>query len=567
MFRKIKERFEKSRFGDVWDECLWVGRYIVRYKGSVSVHILLGVIGIIMTLASSVASKFLIDAVISYDSGIIGAAAAAMIGMRIGNIVMKSISARVGAVIDIRIQNEIQHEIYESILHAEWQSIEKFRSGDLLDRISGDCRTVSGAVTGFVPSLISSGVQFFGAFLIMLYYDPIMAVIALIGVPVTGICSAFLIRKMRRNSREMKESYSEVVSFQQESFQNMTAIKSFGAAESFGTKMFSVQKAYKDKFLEYSKFSVLTSALMSFLNLAAYIGCFGWGVYRLWMGQISYGEMTLFMQLSVMLGAAFSSIIGLVPGGISVTTSARRVMSVTELPEEKNETEEGFDEEESYTVLLKGIGFGYDEGAKVLEKVDFTAKPGEIVSVTGPSGKGKTTLLRIMLGLVNPKEGSAEIIGSSGKGYSVSAATRKIFGYVPQENRIFAGTVAENLRVTNPEATEEEMYAALRAACAFDFVSEYPDGLEHRVGGRDKRLSEGQAQRLAVARAILKKAPILLLDEATSALDMETEARMLKNLMESNMVKTCVFVTHRSAGKDICSRNYRIENKTLREEE
>ena len=566
MYRWIKEKIENGRFRELWNECLWVWQYICRYKGSVLIHVLLGVVGILMTLGSSVASKFLIDAVISYDSGIIGTAAALMLGMRLGNIAMKSFATRIGAVLNIRIQNEIQAEIYQRILKTDWQSLENFRNGDLLNRISSDSNTSSGGVTGFVPSLISNAVQLAGAFLIILYYDPIMALIALIGTPVTVLASTVLVHKMRRHNREMKDMYSDVMSFQQDSFQNITTIKAFGVMDWFGKQMTQIQQEYKEKYLDYSKFSVWTSALMNLLSLMAYIGCFGWGVYRLWMGRISYGEMTMFLQLSGMLGAAFSSIIGLVPSGISITTSAGRVMAVVELPEEETQLQSGFEQEEDYTLSLDAVNFHYEGGAPVLKQVNMEAKPGELVSLTGPSGEGKTTLLRIMLGLIYPSEGAASLIGSSGRKYPLCAATRKVFGYVPQGNQIFSGTIAENLRISRADATEEEMISALKAACAYDFVMALPDGLNHVVGGRDKRLSEGQAQRLAVARALLKKAPILLLDEATSALDMETEAKLLKNLMDSGMVKTCILVTHRPAGKDLCSRRYHIREGVVQEE-
>ena len=566
MYRWIKEKIENGRFRELWNECLWVWQYICRYKASVLIHVLLGVVGILMTLGSSVASKFLIDAVISYDSGIIGTAAALMLGMRLGNIAMKSFATRIGAVLNIRIQNEIQAEIYQRILKTDWQSLENFRNGDLLNRISSDSNTISGGVTGFVPSLISNAVQLAGAFLIILYYDPIMALIALIGTPVTVLASTVLVHKMRRHNREMKDMYSDVMSFQQDSFQNITTIKAFGVMDWFGKQMTQIQQEYKEKYLDYSKFSVWTSALMNLLSLMAYIGCFGWGVYRLWMGRISYGEMTMFLQLSGMLGAAFSSIIGLVPSGISITTSAGRVMAVVELPEEETQLQSGFEEEEDFTLSLDAVNFHYEGGAPVLKQVNMEAKPGELVSLTGPSGEGKTTLLRIMLGLIYPSEGAASLIGSSGRKYPLCAATRQVFGYVPQGNQIFSGTIAENLRISRADATEEEMISALKAACAYDFVMALPDGLNHVVGGRDKRLSEGQAQRLAVARALLKKAPILLLDEATSALDMETEAKLLKNLLDSGMVKTCILVTHRPAGKDLCSRRYHIREGVVQEE-
>lgn len=566
VYHWVKEKIENGRFRDLVSECLWVWQYICRYRGVVFAHILLGVLGILMSLGSSVASKILIDAVIGRSSGMIGTAAALMVGMRLGNIVMKSVTTRIGASMNIRVQTEIQGEIYRRILATDWQSLEKFRSGDLLNRISSDASTIAGGVTNFIPSLISCGVQFVGAFLIILVYDPVMAVITLVGVPVTGLSSTFLVRRMRRHNREMKEVYSDVVSFQQESFQNILSIKSFGVTDRFGQQMDEVQQKYRGKYLEYSRFSVWTSALMSLLSLLAYIGCFGWGVYRLWQGAISYGEMTMFLQLSSMLGSAFSSIIGLVPTAISVTTSAGRIMAVVELPEERTEPQEGFEDEESYTLSLAGVDFAYQSGAPVLKQASFEAKPGDLVSLTGPSGEGKTTLLRIILGLVLPSSGQACLVGESGRVYPLSAATRRVFGYVPQGNQIFSGTVAENLRVSSPDATDEELIEVLKVACAYEFVMALPGGLDHVIGGRDKRLSEGQAQRLAVARALLQRAPILLLDEATSALDMELESQLLKNLMESGMVHTCILVTHRPAGKALCSRSYYIRDGVIREE-
>lgn len=566
-FRILEKTTENGRFQTLLRECLWVWRYICRYKGTVLIHILLGTMGIVMALSSSVATKFLIDAVIRRDSGIIGIAAALMLGMRLGNIVMKSLTARIGAVLNIRIQNEIQGEVYLRILKTDWQSLENFRNGDLLNRISSDTSTVSGGVTGFVPALISNLAQLAGAFLIILYFDPVMALIALIGTPLTILASTVLIHKMRRHNREMKEVSSAVMSFQQDSFQNITAIKAFGVMDRFGTQMAQMQQKYRETYLNYSKFSVWTSALMNLLSLLASAGCFGWGVYRLWMGHISYGEMTMFLQLASMLGAAFSAIVGLVPSGISITTSAGRIMAVTELPEEDTAAQPGFDEESAFTLSLDSVDFHYEGGAPVLKQIDMEARPGELISLTGPSGEGKTTLLRIMLGLIHPTEGNACLIGADGTRYPLCAATRQAFGYVPQGNQIFAGTIAENLRVSNPDATDAELLQALKTACAYDFVMALPGGIDHMVGGRDKRLSEGQAQRLAVARALLRKAPILLLDEATSALDMETEAQLLKNLMNSGTVRTCILVTHRAAVRDLCSRRYHIRDGMLREEE
>ena len=477
MFRWLNEKIKNGRFREFSEECLWIWQYIYRYRASVALHIFLGAVGIAMTLASSVAGKFLIDAVISFDSGVLGSAAAVMIGMRLGNIFMKSLFSRIGAGVNINIQNKIQEEIYCRILDTDWQSLEKYSVGDLLERVTGDVNTVSGSITGLVPSFVSSAVQFFGAFLIIFYYDYVMAMIALVGIPLTGIASMLLVKKMRRRNREMKDIYSNLVSFQQDSLQNITSIKSFGITGLFGKNFEKVQAEYRKKYLDYNKFSVWTSALMSLLGFAAYIGCFGWGIYRLWTGAITYGEMTMFMQLSTMLGAAFSSLAGLVPSAISATTSARRIMNVVQLPNEVTEPEEGFANENSFTVSMQKVCFRYNGGEPVLNNIDFTAKPGELVSVSGPSGEGKTTVLRTMLGLVAPSEGFSGLIGESGKKYKASAATRKVFSYVPQENAIFLGTVAQNLRISNSDATDEELIEALKIACAYDFVMAFPEGI------------------------------------------------------------------------------------------
>lgn len=557
LFQEIKQKIDGGK-ADFLREIQWLWQYICRYRFTVLIHILLGVLGILMGLGSSVASKFLIDAVTGYKTGRIGMAAALMIGMQLGNIAMKSMASRVGAVINIRVQNEIQAEVYDRILATNWESLEQFRSGDLLNRLNSDAGTVANGVTGFIPSLISSVVQFLGAFLIILYYDATMALIALLGIPVSVLSSRLLVRRMRDHNREMKAIHSDVMSFQEDSFQNLTSIKAFGITELFSGKMTALQQKYRDTYLTYNRFSVRTSALMSLMGMVVSVACYGWGVYRLWSGAISFGEMTMFLQLASSLGSAFSALIGLVPTAISVSTSAGRIMAVVQLPSESPVVDTAFQQEKAFSIHLDGIQFRYQSGEIVLQDAALTARPGDLVALTGPSGEGKTTILRILLGLVGPQQGSAELIGESGRHYAISAGTRGAFGYVPQGNSIFAGTIADNLRLTKPDATDAELETVLRIACAYEFVRELPGGLFYTVGGRGKGLSEGQAQRIAVARALLRQAPILLLDEATSALDEETERRMLQNLMESGLVRTCILVTHRPGSKRFCSRSYRI---------
>ena len=215
------------------------------------------------------------------------------------------------------------------------------------------------------------------------------------------------------------------------------------------------------------------------------------------------------------------------------------------------------------SVRMEQVSFAYQDGDVVLHPFDFYTEPGDVIAITGPSGEGKTTLLRLLLGLVEPKSGKAWLSGT--KAYPIGAGTRRAFSYVPQGNSIFAGTVAQNLRLFCPEATDEELCRALDAACALEFVEQLPGKLEHPLGAGGRGLSEGQAQRLAIARALLRGAPILLLDEATSALDVATEQQILKNLQSRDWARTCILVTHRPASAEICSRGYEIHDGTVTE--
>lgn len=563
--RKVKQKIADGTFREMWTEAKWMFTYIRRYRAVVFIHILIGILGTVMSLLSSVAMKQLIDVVTGFETGGIWAAAAYMAGLLIGSVLMQGAASRIAAIINIRVQNGIQAEVYDRMLRTDWESVEKFRSGDLLNRLNGDVSSVAGGVTSFLPSFVSGTVQFIGSFIIILCYDPIMALIALIGAPLSVICSRALVRRMREYNKRMKSISSEVMSFHDDSFRNLTSIKAFGVMDVFRDRMLSMQEKYRGAFLDYNRFSVTASIVMSLVGLLISAGCFGWGVYRLWTNAISYGTMTMFLQLTNMLRTAFTAIIGLVPTAISITTSAGRLMAVVELDEEPGARENAIENPGDCTVTLNDVSFAYQDGESVLEHVSFSAGPGEIVGLTGPSGEGKTTMIRLMLGLIHPKEGSAILTDGEGVEHTVSAATRSAFSYVPQGNTIFAGTIADNLRMVCPEATDAELIAALKTACAWDFVEKLPDGIYGSTGELGHGLSEGQAQRIAVARALLRRAPILLLDEATSALDEDTERRMLRNLMESGTVRTCILITHRPNTARICNRRYVLHGTSLSE--
>lgn len=565
---RLKTAAEKIRAGALrgfWREAAWALGYVRRYKLVVAVHILLGVASIGMGLGTSVASKYLIDAVTGRKTNAVGTAAAAMATMLLLGILLRAVSGRVGARLSIRVQNEIQAEVYQKILTTAWEPLEQFRPGDLLSRLTGDVGTVAGGVTGFAPGAIAGAAQFAGALGIMLFFDPVMAAIALVCVPASACLSRLLAGRMRGHSKQMKAISSDIMSFYEDSLSNLTSIKAFGVTGLFGEKMLRLQGEYRAEYLDYNRFSVRTSAGLSLMGAAASAGCFSWGVFRLWSGAITYGSLTMFLQLSSALGSAFSALIGMVSSAISLSTSAGRVMAITQLPDEQTGTLPDEIRPEETSVRMEGLGFAYQNGRPVLRGVAFHAGPNELVALTGPSGGGKTTLLRLLLGLARPQQGSAALC-CGGRQYPLSAATRSAFAYVPQGSSLFAGTIRDNLRMARPDADEARLHAALRAACADDFVRALPGGLDYSVGARGKGLSEGQMQRLAIARAMLRGAPVLLLDEATSALDEATEAQLLHNLMSSGMVHTCVFATHRPGTAKICTRRYRVDGGTVREE-
>lgn len=562
--QKLKSKIREGYFKEMWSETRWMLKYFRRYRAAVIIHILLGVMGTLMSLLSGLAMKKLIDVVTGFDTGGIVLAASLMVGLMLGSVLMQAAASRIAAVINIRVQNGIQAEVYDRMLRTDWESLESFRSGDLINRLNGDVNTVASGVTSLLPSLVSGSVQFLGALVIILFFDSTMALIALIGVPLSVICSRAIVARMREYSSRMKEIGSRVMSFHEDSFRNLVSIKAFGVMDGFRDRMTDMQESYRKALLEYNRFSVIASMVMSVLGLCISVGCFGWGVYRLWTGFISFGTLTMFLQLTNMLRSSFTTLIGLVPSAISVTTSAGRIMAVTELPEEDG-ARENIDVPESCELELRNVDFAYANGETVLEDICFDAKMGDTVALTGASGEGKTTMIRLILGLIKPKSGEA-VLRVNGEEMKLSAATRRAFAYVPQGNTVLAGTVADNLRMVRPDASDAMIEDALKLACAFDFVSKLPKGINSDTGELGRGFSEGQAQRIAIARALLLDAPVLLLDEATSALDEETELKLLNNLKQSGKSRTIIIITHRPQTADFCDRRYRLSGTKLTEE-
>lgn len=568
MIKKIIEKYKSGAFREMWNETKWLYSYASRYKWLIVLYIVIGLFVTGLSLVASLVTKSLINEVMG--GAISGGAVALYVFLGLSGIGISALNKRLSAKISLKVNNEIRRSVFDKFLSTTWEEVAAFHSGDLLNRINGDVSTVADSVIGWIPTVTVRLAQFIGALGIIFYYDAAMALLSLISIPAAALASTVLLRKMRSFGNRIREAGSELMSFFEEALQNIQTVKAFGLSGSLDSRLESLQRIYYDTSLEYNTLAVKSTAGMSVLGLAVSYMCLGWCIYRLFTGAIDVGTMVLFIQLSSTLSSSVSALIGTVPTIISATVSAGRIMEVLKLPREeggdaaaKQLAESG----EVPMVELCGVSFTYKNGGEVFSGVDLTVKPGEFAAFVGPSGGGKTTFLRMLLGLVKPQSGKVIL---SGKEVSaeVSCDTRSIFTYVPQEKAVFSGTVAEMLRLFAPDATDEEIFAALKAACAFDFVMKLPKGIDTPLGEHGRGFSEGQNQRLSIARAILRKAPVLLLDEATSALDLETEHRVLENLAALCKGKTLIVMTHRESVLSLCDSVYHIsEGKIERDGE
>lgn len=559
-FQRIRRFFASGQFRDMLRELRWMGCYVSRYRVGVIVYVLMGVVSVGLSLGGSVASKHLIDAVTGFKTTSIGYAAAWMAGMMLTSILVRALYRRLSARINVRVRNELRAELFETILHTDWESLQEFRRGDLLERVNTDAAAVASASVTLIPTFLMALAQFLGSLAVVLFYDPVMALIVLVSVPVSALFSRLLVRRMRQFQQRMRRIDSDILSYNEDAFSNVQTVKAFDVSDHFVQRLHVLQEESYHTAMTYNRFSILTSMLMSLVGLLVYAGCFGWGVYRLWSGAITYGTMTLFLQMSNTVSGAFSSLIGIVPTVISATTSAGRMMELVTLPTEKAAI--GTGEGRRFALHLDRVGFAYRCGEPVLRDLSLTVRPGECVAIVGSSGEGKTTLVRLLLDLVSPTEGDIRLTDAA-TGEEVAVSVRRVCSYVPQGNTLFAGTLADNLRLVKEDATEEEMIAALRCAGAWEFVQKLPKGLESIVGEHGAGFSEGQAQRLSIARAVLKDAPILLLDEATSALDEETERQVLGSLAQTGDRRATIVITHRPQVLSLCDRVYRMDAARL----
>ena len=554
-------KWRDGTFQELLDDWRWILGFTRQYKWAVACYILLGVLSSSFGLVSAVASKYTIDIITGYQTSKLSLVVLIMVASALVGILLRCLTSRVSTKISLHVNNDIQASIFDKVLDADWLALSKYPSGDVLNRFNSDVNTVAGNAISWLPNVVIGVYTFAATFCVILYYNVVMALIALASAPFLILSSRYFLRRMRRHNEKMKEMGSTLMAYESETFSNLDTIKSFGLMDQYGRGLRSLQARWKKLSLDYNLFTIQTDAALSLLGSLVQFAAFGYCLYLLWTHQIAYGTMTLFLTQSTKLSSTFSNLVSLVPSFLNSAVSARRIRELVQLEKEPHDPDSGLLDplaEQGFQVKLDSLTFAYQPGEPVIQKADFLAKPGEIVALVGPSGEGKTTLIRLILGLVRPGDGRAYLRGADGTEVAMNAETRRQFSYVPQGNTVLAGTIADNLRLVKEDATDQELEEALKLACAWEFVSQLPQGIHSPVGERGRGLSEGQAQRIAIARAIAKDAPVLLLDEATSALDVATERQVLRNIIRSRPNKTCIVTTHRPSVLGLCQRVYRV---------
>ena len=559
-----KQAREGGGVREIFEDWKWIISFGKEYKLRIFISTLIGISGTSLSLVASIANKYLIDIVTQKKTELLWVAALVMLGSTVFSIVTTSLTSRFYCRLTEDIQKDVRAKVYRQILDADWQALNRYSNGDILNRINGDTSTVAANAINWLPNVIVSLYNFIATFFVIWYYSKVMSLIALCSAPILLLMSKWILTRQRAYAKESRSLVSKLFAFETDSFHHMDTVKSLGLNDEFSDRFDGVLEENRSFSLKVNGFQISSGILMKMVNWLVATAAFGYALYLLWTNQITYGTMTLFLQQRTRLTTAFKGVAELIPTFSNSSVAAHRVKELIDLPGERHSEEEISIPEDGLELRMRDVDFAYENGDPVIEQGSLHAGPGEMIALVGASGRGKTTLLRLTLGLVYPQSGLCALYRADGSEVALTADTRKLFSYVPQGNTIMAGSIADNLRLVAPEATDAELIHALELADAWEFVRKLPKGIDSPLGERGKRVSEGQAQRIAIARALLRNAPILLLDEATSALDPATEERVLNNLRASAAHRTVILTTHRPSVQALCTRVYRVDDASVK---
>lgn len=524
-----------------------ITKYLLRLlKGNRTqtiLNTLAGVALVLLDLAFVAATKVVIDVATHHDNSFSLTEGFCMMGgIMLLRIALTLALRWIRAILGVKARNAMQRHIFKRLLNADWESLRAYHTGNLTNRMETDVADVVGFVTEDIPSLVTTLVQFIGAFLFLFYMDSTLACVVVLVVPFFLLASKLYMRKMRTLTHDIREDESRIQSTIQETLLHAMVVKTLMRTAHFAQRLHTQQNTLHRRVVHRTRYSTISLGITNFGFGLGFLITFIWGATSLERGAITYGAMLAFIQLVGQIQAPVRTLARFVPVFIKAFTATERLMELDAIPQEY--TSEESVPEGPLGIRFEHVNFAYPNGKReILHDFSFHFPAGKTTAIVGETGAGKTTLIKLTFALIHPQKGCIKLTASQSD-HTITPSLRKHFSYVPQGNTLFSGTIRSNLMLGNPDATDSEMFEALATAEA-SFVADSPNGLDTLCGEAGDGLSEGQAQRIAIARALLLQGRIMVFDEATSALDSETEKRVLSNISQAYPTRTLIFITHR----------------------
>lgn len=539
------------------------------YRLQALLNMTIGLLSVISALAFVWATKLAIDIATQVKTDMPLSTAIFILALiLIIELAIGIFSRWIRALLGVKAQNKMRLHIFTKLMNGEWNALRTFHSGNLINRMEQDVNGIVNFLTESIPSLVCTLTQFTGAFFFLFFMDKQLACIVVLILPFFVICSKLYVKRMRKITHNIRDKESAVHSTIQECLQHVLIIKTLRRAVMAAERLHNLQNTLHKEVIHKTRYSTLSSGLINAGFAIGYFATFTWGVFSLQSNVITYGALIAFIQLVGQIQSPVRTLSKFVPIFIEAFTAAERIMEIEQIQQEKatqptGTTKELSDPSHCTGIKISNLTFAYPSNEQkasknIFKDFSYDFRPGNIIAIVGETGAGKTTLIRLLLALTQQTEGNILLYDEKGNSAPINASTRCAFSYVPQGNTLLSGTIRENLQWGNPQATDTEMKLALRDAAAH-FVFDKPEQLDSRCGEMGDGLSEGQAQRIAIARALLQKAPILLLDEATSSLDPETESMVLKNIVSHHTTQTIILITHRPEALKYCQQTLRLK--------
>jgi ABC-type multidrug transport system fused ATPase/permease subunit len=467
----------------------------------------------------------------------------------VGGVLLRQVYFLLTTKASIRQTNALRLRMFSSLFRRQLYEEKEIHSGDISSRLTKDIEVVSETTTDTLPQMCITAIQLVGAFLLLHYFDRWLAWALLIMTPLAILMAKFIGRRLRQMTLDIRQDESRIQMQVQEGMENNAVLRAMGSQDWMTGRLDTMQQKLKGNIMRRTRFTIMIRIILGSAFGLGYLMAFIWGGLQLRNGAITFGVMTSFLQLVGQIQHPVMQLLNLVPQVIHSTASIDRLIELENL---ESESDASTLHPTLQGIKFDNVSFKYAGGDRqILSDFTHDFRPGTKTALMGETGIGKTTLFRLMLGFISPQSGSISLYGKDGTSMPAAATTRPDFVFVPQGNTLMSGTIRFNLQVAKPEASDQELQQALHTACA-DFVQELPDGLDTVLGERGTGLSEGQAQRIAIARGLLRPGSILLLDEISSSLDPETEAELYRRLFQAYPSKTMIFITHRTAITTIC---------------